>query len=144
MGVGNPGYFGLTACATTQSGLKGPSLSNDINIIAPSSDLRKDIAAFSGKWVGTWEVGTEIILVVKEIDDTWAHVIYSWGDNPKFNIQAGYRRGRWQVISEPKPQIVTSGLEFFESYFEMKDSNTLEAHGERSWLGWTGAEKHTY
>ena len=69
--------FGLTACATTQSGLKGPSLPNDINIIAPSSDLRKDIAAFSGKWVGTWEVGTEIILVVKEIDDTWAHVIYS-------------------------------------------------------------------
>jgi hypothetical protein len=67
---------GLTACATPQSGVKEPPLPNDINIISPSPDLPKEIAVFSGKWKGTWIHGIDAILVVEEIQDTWAQVVF--------------------------------------------------------------------
>ena len=96
---------GLTACATMQSGVKGPSLPNDINIIPPSPDLSKEIAVFSGQWAGTWEMGTSVIIAVEEIHDTWGQIVYANGNNPRYNISAGYERLKAEVIASPKPKI---------------------------------------
>ena len=135
--------FSLSACATTQRAVKGASLPNDIHIIAPSPDLRKDIAAFSGKWVGTLESGMEIILVVAEIHDTWAQVFYSWGDNPQnSSMEAGHTHLRCKVISDPEPTIEYSGQQW-EFNFVMKDLNTLGARGTFSWWRGGGADKQT-
>jgi hypothetical protein len=130
--------FGLTACATMQSE-KGPPLPNDINIIPPAPDLPKDTAAFSGKWAGQFFLkrrfaGTKIILVVEEIHDTWAQVLYSWGENISFGQKAGYFRIRAKVISGVKPEIVIDGA-FFKRpgqnlYIRIIDSNTLEGNRE--------------
>lgn len=119
--------FGLTACATMQIDTKELPLPNDVNIIPPSPDLPKDIASFSGKWLGTWRgSGAKGILVVEEIHDTWAQVIYSWGDNPwrRSREPAGYNRQACKIISDPKPKIVVSAP-LGDIYFEMKDLNTL-------------------
>ena len=120
---------GLTACATTQttqSGIKEPPLPDDINIIPPSPDLPKEIAGFSGKWRGIWPWGGDAILVVEEIHDTWAKVVYSQGDVPRYNIPAGYRRFKCEVIPGPKPKLQWTPPNAQTTTFEVKDSNTLE------------------
>jgi hypothetical protein len=122
---------GLTACATFQSNVKGPSLPNDINIVSPSPDLPKEIAVFSGKWEGTWEWGTSVIIAVEEIHDTWGRIVYAIGDNPRFNVSAGYVRLKAEVIANPKPKIqfgpaipqTARGISL-----EVIDSNTLEGN----------------
>lgn len=127
--------FGLAACAGMQSGTTGPYLPNDIKIIPPSPDLPKNIAAFSGKWVGRWGGGgIEMILVVEEIHDTWAQVVYSRGNDP--DTVAGHFRVRCKVISDPKPNIVVERDQVKSKgdlYFEVKDSNTLEGFTTSQW-----------
>jgi hypothetical protein len=139
----------LTACATMQSGVKEPPLPNDINIIPPSPDLPKEISAFSGKWMGIWSYGTNSILVVEEIQDTWAQVVYSIGDLPTYNVSAKYWRVKCKVIPGPKPKLecpalqpVSGGYFFGELLiFEMKDSNTLE--GVQEFRGGGGTTLNT-
>ena len=56
-------------------------LPRNINIVPPSADLPKEIAAFSGRWEGIWEIGGEgskAVLVVEEISEKVAKVIYGW------------------------------------------------------------------
>jgi hypothetical protein len=119
----------FTACATVQEYAKmEPSLPNDVKIIPPAPDLRKDIAAFSGKWVGSTKgiAIYDMILVVEEIHDTWAQVINSVGRTQ--TSSPIYRRQKCRVIADPKPEIVWEfpGLPKFS--FTMKDSNTLEGN----------------
>jgi len=119
---------GLTACATLQSGVKEPPLPNDINIISPSPDLPKEIAVFSGKWKGTWSHGLDSILVVEEINDAWAQVVWSQGDLPRYDVSAKYFRFKCKVIPGPKPKlewVFRTGPGGTIS-FEATDSNTLE------------------
>ena len=118
--------FGLAACAGMQSGTTGPYLPNDIKIIPPSPDLLKDIAIFSGKWEGMWS--SEVILVVEEIHDTWAQVVYSRSASQLHEIVGGHFRVKGKVISDPKPTIVLEKDQIKargDVYFEVKDSNTL-------------------
>jgi hypothetical protein len=118
---------GLTACATMQGGLKDIPLPNDINIVPPAPNLPKEIAAFSGKWEGTWDSGLDSILVVEEIHDTWAQVVFAHGDLRRYNYTANYERSKFKVISGPKPKIeaVPSIRDVSLISFEVKDSNTL-------------------
>ncbi len=120
---------GLAACATFQSNVKGPSLPNDINIVSPSPDLPKEIAVFSGKWAGTWQLGTSVIIAVEEIHDTWGRIVYAIGDNPRWNVSAAHERLKAEVITSSKPKIQfnpnvqprVKGISL-----EVIDSNTLE------------------
>lgn len=128
---------GLTACATTQttqSGIKEPPLPDDINIIPPSPDLPKEIAGFSGKWRGTWTWGADAILVVEEIHDTWAKVVYSLGYHVSYNVSPRYWRFKCEVIPGPKPKLKWTPPTFPKepTTFEVKDSNTLE--GTQDWV----------
>ncbi len=120
---------GLAACATFQSNAKGPSLPNDFNIVSPSPDLPKEIAVFSGKWAGTWQLGTSVIIAVGEIHDTWGQIVYANGDNSRYNVSAGYERLKAEVIVNPKPKIQFSPAVHKTARgisLEVIDSNTLE------------------
>jgi hypothetical protein len=121
--------FGLTVCFVMQSDAGGPPLPNDIKIIPPAPDLPKDIAAFSGKWAGKWDNGTETILIVEEIHDTWVQVVHCWSDTPR--TKAGYNRRKCKIISDPKPKIVLDFQRMPEITFEMNDSNALV--GTQTW-----------
>ena len=53
-------------------------LPKDIVIKNPSADLPKEIAAFSGKWKGTWSGGgVSFTLTVTEIDLEKAEIVYA-------------------------------------------------------------------
>ena len=137
---------GLTGCATMQGTVGVAPLPNDTNIIPPSPDLPKNIAGFSGKWVGNWIHRTgnnqEIILVVEEVWDKSARILYSWGVNPNaIHSSAGYFRQTSQITSDTKPKIHVifrhSGLNAI--IFELEDSNTLVGSIE-SWSGFVTAK----
>jgi hypothetical protein len=113
-----------------------PPLPNDVKIIPPSPDLPKEIAAFSGKWVGEWNIGLSSILIIEEINEKEAKVIYSVGDYPRMGIQANYKRYTAKVLSRAKPRIEFT-TELSALIFEMKDQNNLEGvsthqRGERN------------
>jgi hypothetical protein len=63
----------LTGCASTAP------LPATLNIVPPASDVPPEIAAFSGVWDGKWKGYFESILVVENIDNNKADVIYSFG-----------------------------------------------------------------
>jgi hypothetical protein len=87
--------IGIGAMATAPAQIVPPDvyLPEDISITKASPDLRKDIAAFSGKWVGNWNGDLNAVLVVAEIDAQKAKVFYAWGDQPRFGIKRG---GGWR------------------------------------------------
>ncbi len=120
--------FCLSACATTESARKAPPLPNDISIIPPAAGLAKELAVFSGKWTGTWNYGMDSILIVEEIGSSWAKVVYSIGDVPRFNVSAKYFRFTCKVTPGPNPKLewmpptAMGGITSFEAI----DSDTLE------------------
>jgi hypothetical protein len=121
------------------------------NIISPSPDLPKEIAAFSGKWVGRTAISgaytgggggkntEEVILVVEEIDYTKARIIYAWGNSanptliPGEHVPFSYVRiYGCKVISTSKPELVVPmmGWGDYPVILKMKDSNTLVGYRE--------------
>lgn len=68
----------------------------DVNVQAPAASAPKEIAAFSGKWIGSWGGGTlDGTLVVEQIQGREAVIIYSWGTAPGWGInQPGFQRVR--------------------------------------------------
>ncbi len=70
----------------------------------------------------------EAILIVEEIKDAGAQVVYSIGDLPRFDVSAKYYRFKCKVTPGPKPKLewkppIRSGG---TTSFEAIDSNTLE------------------
>jgi len=101
----------VASCATTtisltnnETSLNDVPLPEDIEIIEPDPALPDEIRAFSGKWSGTWFGGDggllKSVLIVEQINDKEAKVIYAWGDEPKWNTQAGY----WRYIAKVNNQ----------------------------------------
>lgn len=66
------------------------SLPADVRVIPPGPGVPAALAAFSGRWTGSWGEGTErfgtrpIVLVVErlEADPPRAAVLYAWGARP--------------------------------------------------------------
>jgi hypothetical protein len=67
-------------------------LPSDLTTAPPDPNLRKELAAFSGKWVGKWSGLLDAVLIVEEIDSKQAKVIYAWGDALQWNTKKGYAR----------------------------------------------------
>ncbi|MBI4824879.1 MAG: hypothetical protein HY807_00450 [Nitrospirae bacterium] len=63
----------LIGCASTAP------LPATLNIVPPSPDVPKEIAAFSGVWEGSLRNGIDTILVVEKIDNKKAEIIISYG-----------------------------------------------------------------
>jgi len=74
-------------------------LPNKITITPPSSDIPKELAAFSGGWKGIFFGGFEVTLIVQTIKKENVHLIYSWGEN--MAGPGGYYRVLANVISGP-------------------------------------------
>ena len=63
----------LIGCASTAP------LPATLNIIPPAPDVLPEVAAFSGIWDGKWEGYYDRALVVENIDNNKANIIYSYG-----------------------------------------------------------------
>jgi len=67
----------------------------DLTVQAPASSVPKEIAGFSGKWVGNWDGTLDGTLVVEQIQDREAIMIYSWGTAAAWGInRPGFQRVR--------------------------------------------------
>jgi putative ABC transport system substrate-binding protein len=62
--------------------VSGVPLPASIRIVPPDRRVAPELAAFSGKWFGTWEGDAkfEHILVIEAIDPPYALVINAWGN----------------------------------------------------------------
>jgi len=133
----------LFSCATSPKipvgGAEEIPFPKDVNIIPPTSDLPKEIAAFSGKWHGVWREGGggfEFILVVEEITNQEAKVIYAWGDS--YGSWKG-KKGFYRIVAKVSPggpEIEFSSARDSSAtfFFKMKkDLNTLEVFRQASY-----------
>lgn len=132
--------LGLASCAAVplrwEEATKIVPLPDDIKIIPPSPDLPREIAAFSGQRIGIWGGFLNSILIVEEINEKEARVIYAWeaykAPPPVLSVKAGYKRFVAKVILSALsagPEIeFGSGGGSVKFRFEMqKDYKTLKA-----------------
>jgi hypothetical protein len=80
-------------------------LPKDIEIKVPSPQLLKEIAAFSGKWKGSWRGIMDIFIVVTEIDQEKAEIIYAHPDSSVWNLSGRYIYETGKVIPGEKSKI---------------------------------------
>jgi len=112
-------------------GIAQVPLPEEINIVVPGPDVPPEIAAFSGRWEGNWDRTLDAILVVTEINQREATVIYAWGDAPEWNTKKGYRKYKAVVIPGEKPKIKFGGKGAPEFTVEMrKDLKTVNIERE--------------
>jgi hypothetical protein len=142
------GIFGY-AVFQTQAADEVP-LPKDINIVSPSPDLPKEIAAFAGKWQGTWiiqrgrkgeKIPREAVLIVEEIDKQEAKIIYAFGPfSGVQELKGWYKRFKAKVIPGATTKIEFITKDQSEFSFEMqKDLNSLGAHYKSGRM----SEKHS-
>jgi hypothetical protein len=110
-------------------------LPKDIEVKVPSPALPKEIAAFSGKWKGTWSGGgADFILVVTEISLEKAEIIYANAEKDRIaaaceNITASVIIGDNPKIKFDRVTRLTTGRAGTRSWytFELqKDLKTLK------------------
>jgi hypothetical protein len=107
---------------------KSVPLPRKIEIIQPTGDLPKEVAAFSGRWEGEWEGGarrTKSVLIVEEIKAAKAKVVYGWTAHGK--MRADYSTFTAKVISGIKPKIEFSSPHSDFSFEMGEDLKTI--HG---------------
>jgi hypothetical protein len=86
----------IAALATFPARAEVP-LPVDISISAPTPEIRKELAAFSGKWEGNWSGNLDAVLIIEKIDNEKADLIYAWGDAPVWNTKKAYGRYKAKV-----------------------------------------------
>lgn len=111
----------------------GIPLPDDARVIPPGNSVSAAAKAFSGVWFGVWD-GNKLdhILVVEEIDNDTAHVVYATGDSSAWRFKREFTRvtGRFQdygqtlVLKLPRPATVT---------YRMNRQGKLDAHYQ--WSG---------
>jgi len=57
----------------------------DVVIQQPEQSLAAVKAAFSGAWYGTWYAGRDFAVIIDQIDQKTASLIYAWGPNKSIN-----------------------------------------------------------
>jgi len=107
---------GLAGCVSTVHVPMPPSST----IVPPAAGVSATRAAFSGKWTGSWTDRIEHVLVVEEVTETDAIVVYAWGPfdaaDPSRSFGAGWMRvpGTFEddnlVVKLPRPATVTYRL----------------------------------
>lgn len=85
-------------------------LPDDVRVVAPAPDVPAALAAFSGRWTGSWGEGTErfgtrpIALVVERVEarPPRATVLYAWGPRPdlaRIPERAHAARAGWSRVT---------------------------------------------
>ena len=87
----------LFSCATMNSLTSVPLPT--VQIVSPDPNLSPEIKAFSGKWSGRWwnkscspNHGLDAILIVEEVSNDHATVVYCWGNSPEWGVEKGWNR----------------------------------------------------
>ena len=89
------------------------------------------MAAFSGKWFGTWDGTQDHILVVEEITPGGANVIYAWGTAPRWNIMEPEWVRLTGYFESGRLRVVTLGNNVV--FYELTSDSTLAAHYNHQW-----------
>jgi putative ABC transport system substrate-binding protein len=119
--------------------VSGVPLPESIRIVPPDRRVAPELAAFSGKWVGTWEGDRtgEHILVVEAIDPPHAQVIYAEGNDTvgagtthQQRLLSNWFRLRGQFV-EGTLQVI--GLGGGTSSYRRQPDGTLAV--TQTWLG---------
>jgi len=122
----------LFSCASTAP------LPETLNIVPPSEDVPKEIAAFSGIWKGMWYGAVDTALVVEKINAKEAEIIISAGAMP------GYDTGMYfyaKVPVLPGPSFEWTDQEGYKFIYKMdKGLNKIKASlvepNGTSWWGY--------
>lgn len=110
---------------------KAIPLPHDMKIVPADPGLPPEIKNFSGKWKGTWDSGRDCILIVEEIDNQKAKVIYAWGYVSGSEAKPGFTRNIAKV--DPGPPVRIEFVSRIKFVFEMqKDSKSLKGRWETS------------
>ena len=64
----------------------------DILISSPAENLPSKISALHGSWAGRWGGVLPSQLVIEQIDENQAQIVYTWGESPSEKFQAGWVR----------------------------------------------------
>lgn len=83
---------------TAEANYDDVPLPADLKVVPPDPNLPQEYAKFSGKWYGIWDSNIlKHVLVVEEIDQAGARVVYAWGTAPAWWIdQPGWVRVKGQ------------------------------------------------
>jgi len=100
-------------------------LPRNINIIPPSADLPKEIAAFSGRWEGIWDSRElKSVFVVEKIDSKKAKIIYGWSSYG--SVRADYVRDTMNIVlSDAKPKLESITQHNIFSFEMCEDLKTI-------------------
>ncbi len=93
----------LTVCgsAVAAARVSAPPLPPDLKVTPPDSSLSKDIAGFSGTWVGSWGATLDSTLVVEKVDSSSASIVYSWGVASRWGVSnPGFTRVKATIGSD--------------------------------------------
>ena len=72
------------------------------NSALPATDVPSVVAALAGTWEGLRPDDLPARLVVKDVRERWATVLYSWGEQPEGKFQKGWVRVRAVVFPDGK------------------------------------------
>lgn len=80
-------------------------LPDNITIVPPAADLPKTIAAFSGRWEGSWELTPDFKLIVSNINESKAEIIYAFNAAPRWRLEADCQKLTADVLNGSAPTI---------------------------------------
>lgn len=99
----------------------GIPLPEEITIMPPAKDLPKALAAFSGRWEGSWELTPDFNLIVSDINANAAEIIYAFSSSPRWRLEADYQKLTAKVVNGSSPAI-TWGNERIRFEFNLNES----------------------
>jgi len=70
--------------------------------VEPSPVATTETAALAGVWEGFGPDHLPMRLVVEDVHENWATILYSWGDQPEGMFQRGWVRVRARVLPNGK------------------------------------------
>lgn len=100
-------------------------LPNDISIATPRAGLNNGLAAFLGRWFGSWNGNMDAVIIIEDITPNDAKILYAWSADPAWNIQEGYARYDGKVKVDEK--ITLSFISKSSSIFEITMNSGLSS-----------------
>ncbi len=98
-------------------------LPDDIKIVAPATDVPKEIAAFSGAWEGELASDAGAALIVEEINSKEVKVIFCRGERSGFYESPAYCYRYKGIVTPEKQQIKFGPAEKY--WFTVSMQNNL-------------------
>lgn len=74
----------------------------DYKINVPSGNISEELKDFSGHWVGKWNDVIPSQLIITDINNEQVTFIYSWGEIPQREIEAGSTKRTVEIDSDAK------------------------------------------